>query len=88
MDLILLAGRATDKPLNPSHIKFMLKLLSLAICPGFTGGSVVKIPFAKARNMGLIPGPGRSPGEGNGNTFWYSCLENPMDPGVLQTRGL
>ena len=29
--------------------------------------------------MGLIPGWGRSPGEGNGNPFQYSCLENPMD---------
>jgi len=27
----------------------------------------------------LIPGSGRSPGEGNGNPFQYSCLENPMD---------
>ena len=29
--------------------------------------------------MGLIPGLGRSPGEGNGNPLQYSCLENPMD---------
>jgi len=27
----------------------------------------------------LIPGSGRSPGEGNGNPFQCSCLENPMD---------
>ena len=32
-----------------------------------------------ARNMGLIPGLGRSPGEGNGNPPQYSCLENPTD---------
>ena len=32
-----------------------------------------------ARDMGLIPGSGRSPGEGNGNPLQYSCLENPMD---------
>ena len=31
------------------------------------------------RDTGSIPGSGRSPGEGNGNTFQYSCLENPMD---------
>ena len=30
-----------------------------------------------------IPGPGRSPGEGNGNPLQYSCLENPMDRGAL-----
>ena len=29
--------------------------------------------------LGLIPGLGRSLGEGNGNPFQYSCLENPMD---------
>ena len=34
------------------------------------------------RDVGLIPGLGRSPGEGNGNPLQYSCLENPMDRGV------
>ena len=29
-----------------------------------------------------IPGSGRSPGEGNGNSLQYSCLENPMDSGA------
>ena len=33
--------------------------------------------------MGSIPGSGRSPGEGNGSTLQYSCLENPMDKGAL-----
>ena len=33
-------------------------------------------------NLGLIPGSERSPGEGNGNPLWYSCLENPMDRGA------
>jgi len=43
---------------------------------------VVKNPFASAgdtRDMGLIPGSGRSPGKGNSNPLQYSCLENPMD---------
>ena len=31
------------------------------------------------RNLGLIPGSGRSPGGGHGNSVKYSCLENPMD---------
>ena len=30
-------------------------------------------------DLGLIPGPGRSPGEGNGNPVQYSCLGNPTD---------
>ena len=34
--------------------------------------------------MGLIPGSGRSPGEGNGNPLQYSCLGNPMDTGSQQ----
>ena len=32
-----------------------------------------------ARDVSLIPGLGRSSGEGNGNPLQYSCLENPMD---------
>ena len=35
------------------------------------------------RDVGSIPGSGRSPGEGNGNPLQYSCLENPMDRGSL-----
>ena len=34
------------------------------------------------RDLGLIPGSGRSPGGGNGNPLQYSCLENPMDRGA------
>ena len=34
------------------------------------------------RNVGSIPGSGRSPGGGNGNPLQYSCLENPMDRGA------
>ena len=33
-------------------------------------------------DAGLIPGSGRSPGEGNGNPLQYSCLENPMERGA------
>ena len=34
------------------------------------------------REVGLIPGSGRSPGGGHGNPLQYSCLENPMDRGA------
>ena len=53
--------------------------------PSFTGSSVVKYPPVNAedtRDMGSIPGSGRSPGERNGNLLQYSCLENPMDRGA------
>ena len=45
----------------------------------FPGGSEGKASACKAGDLGLIPGSGRSPGEGNGNPLQYSCLENPMD---------
>ena len=50
----------------------------------FPSGSVVNNPPANARDMGLIPGLERSPGEGNGNPLQYSCLENSMDRGAWQ----
>ena len=49
---------------------------------GFPGGSDVKASACNAGDLSLIPGSGRSPGEGNGNPLQYSCLENPMDGGA------
>ena len=51
---------------------------------------MVKNPPANARDVGLMPGLGRSPGEGNGNPLQYSCLGNPWtkEPGGLQSMGL
>ena len=46
--------------------------------------SVGKESTCNAGNPGLISGLGRSPGEGNGNPFQYSCLGNPMDRGGWQ----
>ena len=44
---------------------------------GFPGGSEVKAAACNAGDLGSIPGLGRFPGEGNGNPFQYSCMENP-----------
>ena len=55
---------------------------------GFPGGSVGKNLPANAgdpRDLGSIPESGRSPGGGNSNPLWYSCLENSMDRGAWQT---
>ena len=52
---------------------------------GFPSGPVVKNLPANAGDRGdtgLIPGSERSPGEGNGSPFQYSCLENCMDRGA------
>ena len=49
---------------------------------------VVKNPPADAgdtRDADLIPGPGRSSGDGHGNPLQYSCLENPLDKGAWWT---
>ena len=57
------------------------KIVYLQIYYGLPGGSAVKDLPDNAGDAGLIPGSGRSPGEGNGNPPQYSCLGNPMDRG-------
>ena len=54
---------------------------------GFPGGSDDKASACNVGDPCSIPGLGRSPGEGNGNPFQYSCLENPWieEPGRLQS---
>ena len=47
------------------------------------GGPASKESAYNAGDAGLIPGWGRSPGDGNGNPLQYSCLENSMDRGAL-----
>ena len=52
---------------------------------GFPGGLDGKESACSAGDLGLISGLGRSPQEGNGNPFHYSCLENPMDRGAWRS---
>ena len=49
---------------------------------GFPGGSDGKESACNVGDPGLIPGSGRSFGEGNGNPLQYPCLETPMDGGA------
>ena len=61
--------------------------LTLSLCIGFLGGSVVKNLPAKigdTRDTGSVPGLGRSPGVGNGSLLQYSCLENSIHRGARQ----
>ena len=52
---------------------------------GVPGGLGGKESTCNAGDPGSIPGLGRSPGEGNGNPFQYSYLENSMDRGAWET---
>ena len=76
----------TASPPPPRPWNSPICFLSLCVCPsysilwGFPGDSVVKNLPANSgdtRVAGLIPGSGRSPGEGTGNPLQYSCLGNP-----------
>ena len=59
----------------------MAQFFQQAFFIGFPGDSGVKNLPVSAGDAGLIPGSGRSPGEGNSNPLQYSCLGNPMDRG-------
>ena len=65
--------------LKPSFQDFEYYLNSMW---DFPGGSDGKASAYNAGDPCLIPGSGRSPGEGNGNPLQYPCLENPMDRGA------
>ena len=54
-------------------------LIQLPADEGFPGGSDGKESACNMGDPGLIPGLGRSPGEGNGYPLQYSCLKNSMD---------
>ena len=54
----------------------------ISLTPLLPGGSDSKVSAYNVGAPGLIPGSGRSHGEGSGNPLQYSCLENPMDRGA------
>ena len=66
-----------------SYIFIMLLLFIILLPNGFSGGTHGEEPTCQCRSdlrdMGSIPGSGRSPGGGHGNPLQYSVLENPMD---------
>ena len=59
-----------------------MSLLTGLVIIGFPGDSDDTESACNAGDPGLIPGLGKSPGEGNGNPLQYSCLENLKDRGV------
>ena len=62
----------------------LLRLLIWDVHRQRESDSVVKNLPAKARDVGLVSGSGRCPGEGKGYPLQYSCLGNPMDRGAWQ----
>ena len=58
---------------------FLFPFYTLVGTKGFPGGSDGKESACNVGDLGLVPGLGRAPGEGNGNTLQYSCLEDPME---------
>ena len=66
----------------PSCSSYVLHFISLISGKDFPGGSGSKVSAYNVEDLGLIPGLGRSSGEGRGNPLQYSCLENPMDGGA------
>ena len=66
--------------------KYSLRVIYLIFfsAHGFPSGSAGKGSACNAGDLGSIPGLRRSPGEGIGYPFQYSCVENPMDRGAWQ----
>ena len=72
-----------DSILESRDITLLTKVrIVQTVVLGFPGGLEGKASACNAGDPGLIPGSGRSPGEGNGNPPQYPCLENPMDGGA------
>ena len=63
---------------------FLIDLKELTAYEGFPGSSDGKESARNVGDQGLIPGLGRSLGEGYGNPLQYFCLENPMDRAAWQ----
>ena len=83
--LLLVSSRGSQKDWYLNIVEF--SKLGIFIYKQFCwtyikNGSEVKASARNAGDLGLIPGSGRSPGEGNGNPLQYSCLENSMDRGA------
>ena len=65
------------------NLRFQVCVYVLFLCLWlFFGDSDGKVSACNAGDLGLIPGSGRSPEDGNGTPLQYPCLENPMDGGV------
>ena len=69
------------QPHKSNHLK-LDNLHAIKNILGFPSGSNGEASACNAGDLGSVPGLGRSPGEGNGNSLQYSCLEKSMDGGA------
>ena len=68
---------------SPHHTRYFISQIKSTHAPmGFLHSPAGKESACNAGDVGLIPGLGRYPGEGNDNPLQYSCLENPMNRGA------
>ena len=75
---------------QPRYLKWVFKTGISQSLRNINSSSVMSLCFpgkqtpANAKDAGLLPGPGRSPGDENGNPLQCSCLGNPMDKAAWQ----
>ena len=67
---------------NSSNLQLVGLTVMYALIQGLPRCLSGKESVCNVGDTGSVPGSGRSPGEGNGNSLQYSCLENPMDRGA------
>ena len=67
-----------------THVSYNSCISRQVLFKGFLCGSAGKESACSAGEPGSIPGSARTPREGNGNPFYYFCLENPMHRGAWQ----
>ena len=87
-EIIALRNLLKNKETSISLLYEVRITLGISIKMGFPSGSDGKESTCNVGDLELIPGSGRSPGEGNGNPLQYPCLENGQEePGRLQSMG-
>ena len=82
--MLNMCGSLTTETKSKTKTKLEIKLNISQNPWGFLSGSAGKESTCIVGDLGLIPGLGKSPGEGNGNPLQYSCLEKSMDRGDWQ----
>ena len=65
-----------------TNVEYLVSTITVLWLPWWLSSKESPCQWGDLRALGLILGSGRSSGEGNGNPFWYSCLENTMDRGT------